>query len=141
MDFDGVVYAVAAGAANHAGSPDGGSYKGMTGNSTAWGFEIEHPGTYPLEDDRYEIAACAVAAMIKGTCSEGMVPYHKEWAPSRKIDLATCSQRDYFVSVLINNGDGTFKPAVNYTSPKSSHELAIADMDGDGENDIAVDLT
>jgi hypothetical protein len=89
MDYTGVVYVVAAGAANHAGTPDGGSYKGMTGNSSAWGFEIEHPGTYALEDDRFNIAACAVAAMIKGTCDENMVPYHKEWAPSRKIDLAT----------------------------------------------------
>jgi len=89
MDYAGAVYAIAAGAANHAGTPDGGSYKGMTGNSSAWGFEIEHPGTYPLEPERIELACRAVAAMIRGTCNETMVPYHKDWAPSRKIDLAT----------------------------------------------------
>lgn len=100
MDFDGVVYAVAAGSANHAGTPDGGSWKGMTGNSTAWGFEIEHPGTYPLEEERAAIAAAAVAAMIRGTCDHTMVPYHKEWAPSRKIDLATSPSPGNFRSMV-----------------------------------------
>ena len=83
------VYVVAAGRANHAGTPDGGSYKGMTGNTTAWGFEIEHPGTYPLAADQIDLAAAACAAVIKGTCTEAMTCDHKEWAPSRKIDLAT----------------------------------------------------
>lgn len=96
MDYNGVIYTVAAGAANHAGRPDGGSWQGMTGNSKAWGFEIEHPGTYPLEADRTEIAARAVAAIIKGTADENMVPYHKEWASSRKIDLATWPSPDEF---------------------------------------------
>ena len=89
MDFDGVVYTVAAGSANHAGRPDGGMCRGMAGNSHAWGFEIEHPGTAALEDKRAEIAARAIAAVIKGTCDESQVVLHKEWAPSRKIDLAT----------------------------------------------------
>lgn len=98
MDYNGIIYCIAAGAANHAGRPDGGSWKGMTGNSTAWGFEIEHPGTYDLEPERAELAARAVAAMIVGTCDETMVPYHREWAPSRKIDLATSPSPSVFRS-------------------------------------------
>jgi hypothetical protein len=89
IDFAGTVYVIAAGGANHAGTPDGGSCKGMTGNSSAWGLEIEHPGTVPLPGAIADIAAAAQAAMIKGTCGADMVVYHKEWAPSRKIDLAT----------------------------------------------------
>ena len=49
-----------------------------------------------LEADRAEIAARATAAIIKGTCDESMCPYHKEWAPSRKIDLATWPGPDEF---------------------------------------------
>ena len=89
LGYDRKVYVVAAGRANHAGIPDGGSIKGMTGNSTAWGLEIEHPGTFPLPDDMAEIAARIQAATVKGTTSADKVVYHKEWAPSRKIDLAT----------------------------------------------------
>lgn len=94
IDFEGTVYTIAAGRANHAGTPDGGSCRGMTGNSSAWGLEIEHPGTFPLDDERAEIAAAAQAACIKGTADADMVVYHKEWAPSRKIDLATSPSPD-----------------------------------------------
>jgi len=96
LDFNGDAYTVAAGSANHAGQPDNGSYKGMTGNSSAWGMEIEHPGTYPLEAGRIEAAARVVAATIRGTCTETMVCYHAEWAPSRKIDLATAPDPNTF---------------------------------------------
>ena len=89
LGFDGVTYVVAAGPANHAGSPDGGSYKGASGNSTSWGLEIEHPGTSPLEPERHEISARIAAATIRGSVDETQVCDHKEWAPSRKIDLAT----------------------------------------------------
>lgn len=89
LGYDNVVYVVAAGRANHAGIPDGGSCRGMTGNTTAWGLEVEHPGTFPLAPERAEIAARIQAATIKGTTDESMVVYHKEWAPSRKPDLAT----------------------------------------------------
>lgn len=89
IGFDGVVYVVAAGPANHAGTPDGGSYKGATGNSTSYGLEIEHPGTSPLPAPIHEISARACAATIRGSFDESQVCDHKEWAPSRKIDLAT----------------------------------------------------
>jgi hypothetical protein len=94
MDFEGTIYTIAAGRANHAGPPDGGSCRGMTGNSSAWGFEIEHAGKGPLDDERAEIAAAAQAAVIKGTAGADMVVYHREWAPKRKPDLATSPSPD-----------------------------------------------
>jgi hypothetical protein len=94
MDYEGTIYTVAAGRANRAGIPDGGSCRGMTGNSSAWGFEIEHQGRGVLEPERAEIAAAAQAACIKGTAEADMVVYHKEWAPSRKPDLATAPSPD-----------------------------------------------
>jgi hypothetical protein len=130
MDYEGTVYVVAAGAANHAGTPDGGSYKGMTGNSSAWGFEIEHPGTYALDDDRAEIAAAAVAAVIRGKAGASMCPYHKEWAPSRKIDLATSpgpnALRDR-IAYYLSNPDAT---------PGGGFLMALSDAE---QNQLAED--
>lgn len=93
MDYDGVVYAIAAGSANHAGS---GSWGGVSGNSRAYGFEIEHPGTYPLDDERAELAARAIAALIAGRFGTGMVCQHKEWSTEGKIDLATSPSPNWF---------------------------------------------
>jgi hypothetical protein len=115
LGYDNVVYVVAAGRANHAGIPDGGNYKGMRGNSDAWGLEIEHPGTYPLESGRAEIAAKIQAATIRGTSGADMVVYHKEWAPSRKIDLATApspaNHRERVAHYLKGGGDEVSVPA------------------------------
>jgi N-acetylmuramoyl-L-alanine amidase-like protein len=89
MDFNGVVYVVAAGRANHAGIPDGGVCRGMHGNTDAYGLEIEHPGKSPLEPKRVIIAAKVHAALLHGKATADQVVQHWEWAPSRKIDLAS----------------------------------------------------
>ena len=42
------------------------------------------------------------------------------------------------VSVLMNNGDGTFAPKVDYRAGSQPAGLTSADLDGDGDNDLAV---
>lgn len=42
------------------------------------------------------------------------------------------------ISILINNGDGTFKTPVNYTLSGNVQALATADVDGDGKLDLVV---
>ena len=57
------------------------------------------------------------------------------------IDLAVANnnfEAPSTVSILIGNGDGTFKPAVNYAVGAGPAGLAIADLNGDGNEDIAV---
>jgi len=76
-------YVVAAGTANHAGS---GGWKGLSGNSSVYGLEIEHTGTSPLSEGRQRIAAAIHAAMFSGDV--GYVCQHYEWT-TRKIDAAT----------------------------------------------------
>jgi hypothetical protein len=88
--FNRKFYVVAAGVCNHAGLPDGGVCRGMTGNSTAYGMEIEHDGLHPLPDDMVRLAARAWAAIFrKDDLPASQLVQHHEWAPSRKIDLAT----------------------------------------------------
>lgn len=90
LGYDRVVYVVAAGVANHAGLPDGGTCRGMTGNTTAYGLEIEHPGTFALPDDMVRIAARIHAALLRARrIPAQQVVQHWEWAPSRKVDLGT----------------------------------------------------
>jgi len=51
-------------------------------------------------------------------------------------DIALCNEAGT-VTIHINNGDGTFKPAVSYSITGASvDDLAIADFDGDGNADI-----
>lgn len=90
LGYDDVFYVVAAGPANHAGLPDGGVCRGMHGNSEAWGMEIEHPGTSPLPKARVLLAARAWAAILqRGDLPASQLVQHREWAPSRKPDLAS----------------------------------------------------
>lgn len=90
LGYDDVVYVVAAGVANHAGLPDGGVCRGMRGNSDAYGLEIEHTGKSALPSDRVRLAARIHAALIHGqNIAPSQVVQHWEWAPSRKIDVAT----------------------------------------------------
>jgi hypothetical protein len=57
------------------------------------------------------------------------------------IDLAVANnnfQAPSVVSVLLGNGNGTFKPAVNYAVGGGPAGEAITDFNGDGNNDIVV---
>jgi len=86
-----IAYVIASGRANHAGE---GGWKGLEGNSSVYGLEIEHTGTAPLPQGRIDIAARIHAAMYEG--SPSMVCQHYEWAPSRKIDAATNVPGEWF---------------------------------------------
>jgi hypothetical protein len=53
-------------------------------------------------------------------------------------DLVTSNLDGGDVSVLLNNGDGTFAAAVNYSTGSSPVSVAIGDFNGDGRGDLAV---
>lgn len=84
-----VVYLIAAGRANHAGT---GHWEQLTGNSRAWGLEVEHVGTAlePFPGGRLETSVrvhTAFARCSRFTADE--VCQHWEWAtpPGRKTDF------------------------------------------------------
>ena len=42
------------------------------------------------------------------------------------------------ISILLGNGDGTFKPAINFSAVNYPGFVAVGDFDGDGNDDLAV---
>lgn len=82
---DNTCYVIASGRANHAGT---GSYGGVTGNSNVYGVERENTGVgnEPWREDQRLTAAKVHAALLDWRRGS-FVCQHKEWAPTRKIDV------------------------------------------------------
>jgi hypothetical protein len=55
-----------------------------------------------------------------------------------KLDLAVVNEQSNTVSVLLGNADGSFKPAVNYSTGTTPVSVAVGDFNGDGHVDLAV---
>lgn len=81
-------YVIASGAANHGGK---GEWAGISGNSKAWGLEIELQGTAaePLTPARFTNACRWAAAMIEGRSTVDLCCEHYEYALplGRKSDV------------------------------------------------------
>jgi hypothetical protein len=57
-------------------------------------------------------------------------------------DMAVATYRrspDYagYVSVFLNNGDGTYQDSINYSTEPETYSVFAADLDGDGDQDLA----
>ena len=52
--------------------------------------------------------------------------------------IATSTDQVGYVSIRPNNGDGTFAPRTDYELGNSTNTAAAADIDADGDNDLAV---
>jgi len=55
-----------------------------------------------------------------------------------KPDLAVADWESNGVSILLNAGSGTFRPAANYGTLQKPSGIAVADFNGDGNLDLAV---
>ena len=54
------------------------------------------------------------------------------------LDIVVTNYSGYSISVLHNNGNGTFAPKTDYRTGNNPVSLAAADFDGDGKPDVAV---
>jgi hypothetical protein len=50
---------------------------------------------------------------------------------------STSTGADGFVTILLGNGDGTFRNALTYGAGSDATALAIGDLNGDGKPDLA----
>src|ERR1700722_6501494 len=55
-----------------------------------------------------------------------------------KLDVAVANSVGNNISILLGDGDGTFKPQVTYTTDTAPQGIAAGDFNGDGHLDIAV---
>jgi hypothetical protein len=55
-----------------------------------------------------------------------------------KLDLVVSNNSSNSVSVLLGNGDGTFRPAADYAVGTSPQGLTTGDLNGDGKVDVVV---
>src|SRR2546422_1238857 len=55
-----------------------------------------------------------------------------------KPDIAVANRGSGNVSILLNNGDGTFAPAMNFDAGDSPSVIAVGDFNADGKLDLAV---
>ena len=120
LSRSGVVYVIAAGRANHAGT---GGYNGMSGNSSVFGIEAENNGVgepwgYAQLDAYWKVNAAlldVVGSTTKNLCG------HKEWT-SRKIDPAGINMNEarfntgmnqlyHYVKLIKESGGGAPAPA------------------------------
>ena len=88
--YNDTAIVVAAGSANHAGE---GGWKGLKGNLSVYGLEVEHPGTSKVKEKRVEVMAAIHVAFLwrpQGRDLEPrMVCQHREWSTAGKPDFAT----------------------------------------------------
>lgn len=97
---------------------------GVGGNTTAYSIATE-------------TAIIAIAPLV------GLRPYSivvGDFDKDGNTDLVTANKSSSTVSVLLGNGDGTFKPAANFSvvgfNGLSPYSVAVADFNKDGKSDL-----
>jgi len=87
------------------------------------------------------VAYTSVGLMPKVDYSTGTAPWGVAVADidgDGDNDIVTANVSGNNISVLKNNGNGTFAAKVDYTAGSSPRSLAIGDLDRDGDLDVAV---
>lgn len=122
---DRVLRLIASGRANHAGR---GGTRGMVGNSSCFGLEVEHTGvaaTEPIDWQQVDVAARVHAAWALAAGYSGeLVVQHWEWT-TRKIDFVKGSvDPDWFRSEVAR-----YMRLATSTRPSEQKEQLIMDAE------------
>jgi hypothetical protein len=84
---------------------------------------------------RYFVASNVVAIAVGDFNGDGNL----DLAVANGCTESTCGNGSPgVISILLGNGDGTFKAAVNYSVGNDPVSIAVADLNGDGKLDLAV---
>ena len=74
-----------------------------------------------------------------GATAVALGDFNRDGALDLAISSAGCGNQhcyDATVSILIGNGDGSFRPAVSYQTSTPPYAMAVADLSNDGISDI-----
>jgi len=115
---------VALGDFNHDGMLDvavGIWYSGQLGVLLGNGDGTFQPATYYTISNQVESVESVAVADFNG---------------DGNLDIAVDSYLDGSVAVLLGNGDGTFQPAVNYSTPIGPYFVTVGDFNGDHVLDL-----
>jgi hypothetical protein len=99
------------------------SYGQGTGTYTA---VVSSPYPPLFKSAKYAVGAGPVSVVVADFNGDG------------KPDIATANHDSSTVSILINNGDGTFRKHVDYAMGNSPSQLVVGDFNNDGKVDLAV---
>jgi hypothetical protein len=99
------------------------SYGQNTGPYTA---VVSSPYPPLFKSARYAVGAGPVSVVVADFNGDG------------KPDIATANRDASTVSILINNGDGTFRKHVDYATGKYPLQVVVGDFNNDGKADLAV---
>jgi hypothetical protein len=99
------------------------SYGQGTGTYTA---VVSSPYPPLFKRAKYAVGSGAVSVVVADFDGDG------------KPDIATANNASSTVSILINNGDGTFRTHMDYATGNSPSQVVVGDFNNDGKADLAV---
>jgi uncharacterized repeat protein (TIGR01451 family) len=73
-----------------------------------------------------------------GSASAPRAVVFGDWNADGRIDLATSNYNAQSISILLGNGDGTFRNATTFPTGFDTGLLSVADFNKDGKADLAV---
>jgi hypothetical protein len=104
-------------------------------------------------DGKPDLAADSTSngiSVLLGTATgfEAAVDYNTGFGPTGvaaadfngdgKLDLVTANSGGRTMSVLLGNGDGTFRPRIDYWAGSGPSSIVVGDFNNDGKLDVAV---
>ncbi|HVE58271.1 MAG TPA: VCBS repeat-containing protein, partial [Pyrinomonadaceae bacterium] len=109
---------------------DGDADVATLANSSAAVTIHENPGSGVFRvPARYDTAAFPDAVESADIDNDGDI----DIVTNNEVNIAS---NDAIVKILKNNGNGTFAPAANYTTPRNFGDLKLRDINGDGFVDL-----
>ncbi len=101
---------------------------------TSSGTAIATRSATPVTQTLAAPANAPSGAASTGTLFSVVGDFNQDGLP----DLAVTNLADDTISILLGNGDGTFKPPVSYPAGSGPYAIAVSDFNADGYQDLVV---
>jgi hypothetical protein len=107
----------------------------VTVSSPAPGGGVSNTALFPIAVSRATLSF-STAELTVGT--NPAATYVADVNGDGKPDIIAANNQTSTVGVLLGNGDGTFRPEVDYATGLNPEGVTVADFNGDGRLDLAV---